>query len=113
MSFPVGVGGIPVYLGSSSVGSLASLKGRAIVESDHCAALGTVGDINFMNLQEYMLITKGGTRQDYSIHVEFLAAENCFRFIFFANGMPKRSSTLTIKNSTNERSNCVTLATRA
>ena len=112
MSFPVGVGGIPVYLGSSSQGSLASLKGRSIIESDHCAALGTVGDINFMNLQEYMLITKSGTKQDYSIHVQFLAAENCFRFIFFANGMPKRSSTLTIKNSSNARSNCVTLATR-
>jgi len=113
MSFPVGVGGVPVYLGASSQGSLATLKGRAIVESDHCAALGTVGDINLMNLQEYMLITKGGTRQDYSIHVQFLAAENCFRFIFFANGMPKRSSTLTIKNSSNARSNCVQLATRS
>lgn len=113
MSFPVGVGGVPVYLGASSQGTLATLKGRGVIESDHCAALGTVGDINFMNLSEYMLITKGGTRQDYSIHVQFLAAENCFRFIFFANGMPKRSSTLTIKNSSNARSNCVQLATRA
>jgi HK97 family phage major capsid protein len=113
MSFPVGVGGVPVYLGASSQGTLATLKGRSVIESDHCAALGTVGDINFMNLEEYMLITKGGTRQDYSIHVQFLAAENCFRFIFFANGMPKRSSTLTIKNSSNARSNCVKLATRA
>jgi len=114
LSFPVGVGGVPVYLGASSQGSLASLKGRAIIESDHCAALGTVGDINFVNLKEYMLITKDGTKQDYSIHVEFLAAENCFRFIFFANGMPKRSGTLTLKNSPSKpRSNCVTLATRA
>lgn len=113
MSFPVGVGGVPVYLGASSQGTLATLKGRAIVESDQCAALGDLGDINFMNLKEYMLITKGGTRQDYSIHVQFLAAENCFRFIFFANGMPKRSNTLTIKNSSNARSNCIQLAARA
>lgn len=113
MSFPVGVGGVPVYLGASSQGTLATLKGRAVVESDHCSALGDLGDINFMNLKEYMLITKGGTRQDYSIHVQFLAAENCFRFIFFANGMPKRSNTLTIKNSSNARSNCVQLAARA
>jgi len=113
MSFPVGVGGVPVYLGASSQGTLATIKGRGVIESDHCAALGDVGDINFMNLSEYMLITKGGTRQDYSIHVQFLAAENCFRFIFFANGMPKRSSTLTIKNSSNARSNCVQLAARA
>lgn len=113
LSFPVGTGGVPVYLPSSSQGTLATLKGREIIESDHCAALGTVGDINLMNLNEYMLIMKGGMYQDYSIHVEFVKAVNAFRFIVYANGMPKRSNNLTIKNSSNARSNCVKLATRA
>ena len=113
MAFPIGVGGVPVYLQASSVGSLASLKGRPIVESDLCAALGTVGDINFADLSQYMLIKKGGVLADTSIHVQFLAAENCFRFIFRANGMPKKNSALTIKNSSNTRSSFVSLATRA
>jgi HK97 family phage major capsid protein len=113
LSFPVGVGGVPVYLPASSVGTMATLKGRPIIESDHCAALGDLGDINFANLSEYMLITKGGVEQDYSIHVNFTTAENAFRFIFLANGMPKKSSALTIANSSNKRANFVTLDARA
>lgn len=113
LEFPVGVGGVPVYLPASSMGTLATLKGRPIIESDHCSALGTVGDINFIDLSDYMLIIKGGLITDYSIHVQFLTAENCFRFIFYANGMPKRSKTLTIKNSSIARSSSVSLATRA
>jgi HK97 family phage major capsid protein len=113
LSFPVGVGGVPIYLPASSVGTLANLKGRPIVESDQCSALGTVGDINFANLSEYMMIMKGGVQQDYSMHVNFLTAENAFRFIFLANGMPKKSSTFTNKNSSNARSNFVTTATRS
>jgi HK97 family phage major capsid protein len=112
LSFPVGVGGVPVYLPASSVGTVPSLKGRPIVENDNCATLGTVVDINFVDLSEYMLITKGGVAADTSIHVQFLAAENCFRFIFRANGMPKKNSALTIKNSSNTRSSFVTVATR-
>jgi HK97 family phage major capsid protein len=112
MEFPIGVGGVPVYLGASRQGTLSSLKGRPIVESDHCSALGTVGDINFVDFNDYMMIFKGGLQQDYSIHVQFLTAQNCFRFIFYANGMPKRSSSLTIKNSSNARSSCVKLQTR-
>jgi HK97 family phage major capsid protein len=113
MAFPLGVGGVPVYLQASAVGSVPSLKGRPIVESDHCAALGTVGDINFVDLSEYLLIYKGGIDMATSMHVQFLTAQNCFRFIFRANGMPKKRSSLTIKNSSNTRSSFVTLATRS
>lgn len=112
LQFPVGVGGVPVYLQASSMGTLATLKGRPIIESDACSALGIVGDINFVDLSQYMLIKKGGVLADTSMHVQFLAAENCFRFIFRANGMPKKNSALTIKNSSNTRSSFVTLATR-
>jgi HK97 family phage major capsid protein len=112
MQFPVGVGGVPVYLGASSIGTLASLKGRPIVESDHCSALGDVGDINFVDLKEYMMIKKGGVVADSSIHVQFLTDQNCFRFIFRANGMPKKDTALTIKNSAKTRSSFVTLQAR-
>lgn len=113
LEFPVGTGGVPVYLPASSVGALSTLKGRPIIESDACSALGDVGDINFVDLSQYMLIKKGGVLADTSMHVQFLAAENCFRFIFRANGMPKKNSALTIKNSTSTRSPFVTLAARA
>ena len=113
LSFPVGVGGVPVYLPATQAGTIDSLRGKPILESDHCAALGTVGDINFFDLSQYMLAYKGGVDAATSIHVQFLTAENCFRFIFRANGMPKRNKALTIKNSSNQRSPFITLATRA
>lgn len=112
LSFPVGTGGVPVYLPAAQVGSVATLKGRPIVETDHCSALGDEGDIIFANLSDYMLILKGGIQTDTSIHVQFLTAENAFRFIFRANGMPKRNRTISLKNSSNARSNIITLAAR-
>lgn len=112
LSFPVGVGGVPVYLPASAAGTIDTLRGKPIVESDHCSALGTVGDINLADLSQYMLAYKGGVDAATSMHVQFLTAENCFRFIFRANGMPKKSTALTIKNSTKQRSPFVTLATR-
>jgi hypothetical protein len=60
-----------------------------------------------------MLILKGGVQADTSMHVQFLTAENAFRFIFRMNGMPKRNKTMTIKNSSNARSSIVTLDARA
>ncbi len=113
LEFPVGTGGVPVYLPATQAGSLDILRGKTIVESDHCSALGTVGDVNFVDLSQYMLAYKGGVDAATSIHVQFLTAENCFRFIFRANGMPKRNKALTIKNSSKQRSPYITLATRA
>jgi HK97 family phage major capsid protein len=113
LNFPIGTGGVPVYLPAAQVGSVTTLKGRPILESDHCSALGDKGDILFVNLKEYMMIYKGGVQADTSMHVQFLTAENAFRFIFRMNGMPKRNKTMTIKNSSNARSSIVTLDARA
>lgn len=113
LNFPVGTGGVPVYLPATQVGQLDTLRGKSILESDQCSALGTVGDFNLVDLSEYLLVYKGGVDAATSIHVQFLTAENCFRFIFRANGMPKRKTDITIKNSSKTRSSFVTLATRA
>jgi HK97 family phage major capsid protein len=104
--------GVPVYLQASSEGTLATLKGRPIITTDLCSAIGDLGDLYFADLSDYMLITKGGVQADTSMHVQFLAAENCFRFIFRANGMPKKNSALTLKNSSNTRSSFITLQAR-
>ena len=113
LSFPVGVGGVPVYLPATAAGTIDTLRGKVIIESDQCSELGDLGDINFVDLSQYLLITKGGVQAATSMHVQFLTAENCFRFIFRANGMPKKNSALTIKNSAKQRSSFVALAARA
>ena len=114
MQFPIGTGGVPVYLPPSGLSEApyARLYGRPIIPSDHCSAIGDLGDIILADLNQYFLATKGGVQSVASIHVAFLTAENCFRFIFRANGRPKKDAALTIKNSSNKRSAFVTLQAR-
>jgi HK97 family phage major capsid protein len=109
----IGTGGVPVYLPAAQSGTVDMLRGLPIIESDHCSALGTVGDIIFTDLSQYLMVFKNGINKAVSVHVQFLTAENCYRFIYRVNGMPKRSQTLTLKNTTTTRSSIIALATRS
>ena len=86
--------------------------GKPILFEDSCSALGTKGDIMLVDPFQYILLTKGVARQDWSIHVEFLTDQNCFRMVYRCNGAPKVTTPLTIKNSTKTRSPFVALADR-
>ena len=85
---------------------------KPVLFEDSCSALGTAGDILLVDPFMYILLTKGTVKQDWSIHVEFLTDQNCFRMVFRCNGAPKVSKPLTIKNSTKTRSPFVALADR-
>ena len=85
---------------------------KPVLFEDSCAALGTKGDILLVDPWQYILLTKGTAKQDWSIHVEFLTDQNCFRMVFRCNGTPKVDTPLTIKNSTKKRSPFVALADR-
>lgn len=113
LEFPVGTGGVPVYLPATMDGQVDKMRGRGIIELDECSALGSAGDINFIDPNDYIMIYKGGVKKDVSIHVQFLTAQNAYRFIFRANGMPKHSLPLQIKNSSKKRSSCVSLGARS
>jgi len=89
-----------------------TILGKPILFDDNCSAVGDVGDVMLVDPYEYMLLQKGSIKQDWSIHVAFLTAQNCFRVIFRCNGAPKRSSAIKLKNSSNLRSPFVTLAAR-
>lgn len=114
MSFPVGTGGVPIFLpaGGISGSPLSTLYGRPIISMDHCSALGSKGDVILTDPKQYGLFRKGGVQAASSIHVAFLSAETCFRIIARANGRPKMSKQITIKNSSNKRSAYVTLEAR-
>ena len=86
---------------------------KPVLFEDHCSALGSKGDIMLVDPMQYILLTKGTAKQDWSVHVEFLTDQSCFRMVFRCNGAPKINKTLTIKNSTKARSPFVTLAARA
>ena len=85
---------------------------KPVLFEDSCAALGSAGDILLVDPYMYILLTKGTVKQDWSIHVEFLTDQNCFRVVYRCNGAPKVSSPLTVKNSTKPRSPFVALADR-
>lgn len=86
---------------------------KPVLFEDSCSALGTKGDINLIDPYQYILLTKGTAKQDWSIHVEFLTDQMAFRLVFRCNGAPKVKTPLTIKNSTKTRSPFITLAARS
>lgn len=114
LNLPVGTGGVPVYLPPSGASGApyATLLGKPIIESDHMAAAGSLGDIGLFNLKQYMLLKKGTVKQDMSIHVEFLTGQNCFRLQLRAGGAPKGNKPVKLKNSSVLRSAFVVLEDR-
>lgn len=88
------------------------LMGRPVVPHEHGAAVGTPGDIVLADFNQYVLIDKGGVRQDYSIHVNFLSDEGVFRFVYRVDGQTWWKKPLTPKSTGPTLSPFISLATR-
>jgi HK97 family phage major capsid protein len=88
------------------------LLGRPVIPVEHCAALGTPGDIILADMSQYLLIDKGAPRQDYSMHVNFLTDEGVFRFVYRVDGQPSWKKPLTPKSGGSTLAPFVSLATR-
>ena len=97
LAHAVGTGGVPVFVpaGGLSGSPFGTLLGRPITPIEHAAALGTVGDINLVDMSQYVLIEKGGPQEATSIHVEFLTDQQVFRWVLRTNGQPYQSAPLT------------------
>lgn len=113
LSHVVGTGGVPVWMqpGGLSNAPYGALLGKKINPIEQCSSLGTVGDIIFANWEEYIFAQKGGIAQASSIHVQFLTAQNVYRWLWRLNGRPSRSTYLTPANGSNYLSSIITLAT--
>ena len=117
MAYSVGTGGVPVYQGPSGLAGspYGTLKGLPAIPIEQASALGTVGDINLVNLQNgYILAEKGGIKVDMSIHVSFVYDQSVFRFVLRVDGQPVRSTPLTPYKggATATQSHFITLAAR-
>ena len=88
------------------------LLGRPVIPIEHCAAVGTPGDIILADMSQYLLIDKGAPRQDYSMHVNFLTDEGVFRFVYRVDGQPAWKKPLTPKSGSSTVAPFVSLATR-
>lgn len=98
--------------GGISGAQYQTILGRPVLFNDNCQAMGTKGDVLLADLKQYMLLKKGTAKQDWSMHVEFLTDQMCFRMVLRCNGTPKVTAPITLKNSTRTRSPFVTLAAR-
>lgn len=105
---------VPAYMpaGGLSVSPYATLMGRPVVPVEACSTLGDLGDIILVDLNQYWALTKGGVRQDTSIHLYFDQAITTFRFIFRLNGMPAWSAAITPQNGTATRGWAIALEAR-
>lgn len=105
----------PIWMpeGGLSAAPYQRILNRPVIYDDNCAALGSKGDVMLVDLSRYILVKKGSARQDWSMHVEFLTDQMCFRMVLRVNGAPDTNKTIKLKNSTLARSPFVTLAARA
>lgn len=113
--FSVGAGGVPIYVppGGQADAPLARLKGKPLIPVEYCSALGTVGDLIFVNLKAYLAAVRGMVDSTYSIHLKFDFNQTAFRMIFEMDGQPMLNSPITPYKGTSTYSPIVTLDTRA
>lgn len=90
-----------------------TIYGRPAIAIEQASALGDLGDIAFLDLSRYKLITKGGIQEDQSPHVRFIYWENTWRWSVSINGAPKDKSAITPYKGSSTVSPFVTLAARA
>ena len=97
MTLDAGTAGFPVYLppGGFSSSPYGMLYGRPVVPVEFASTLGDTGDIQLVDLSEYLLARKGGVEQAVSMHLQFLYAEQVFRAKLRVGGQPLWSSALT------------------
>lgn len=91
-------GKVPVYLpgGMAATAPFGTLLGRPILPIEGMAALGDLGDIAFVDLSQYLSVTKGGDiKTDVSMHLFFDYDITAFRFVFRLTGQPWWNSAVT------------------
>ncbi len=95
-----------------NTGATGFLMNKPVIEVEYASALGSVGDINFVDLSQYLKIDKGAPAAAESMHVRFLQDEMTFRLTFRVDGQPAWRSAMTPYNGSATQSPYVTLAAR-
>ena len=102
MQIGTGASGQLVYMppGGLSGTQYGTIYNIPVIPFGGCSKLGDVGDIVLADLDQYLTITKGGVRKDWSMHVYFLTDEMAFRTMFRANGQPMWKKSRKPENAT-------------
>jgi HK97 family phage major capsid protein len=106
------IGDMPVWQPNFAESPQGTILGRPILVSEQAEPVGDRGDIELVDPQSYMLISKGGVRRAVSMHVRFLFDEMMFRFTYRVDGQPLFRQALTPANGGPTLSPFVSLAAR-
>jgi len=112
MALSVGTGGSAVWLNNGVQGPPMTILGRPVYFTEKTPALGTTGDINFVDLSYYLLGDRQIMQAASSPHYKFANDKTAFRFIERVDGRPWLQSAITPKNSGPTLSPFVQIATR-
>jgi len=103
MALSVGTGGGPVWIGGwSQPGSdmpPMTILGRPVIFTEKTPALGTTGDLNFVDLSYYLIGDRQQVRVDSSEHFLFQNNQVAYRIIERVDGRPWLQSALTPHNN--------------
>lgn len=119
LSLTVGSNSYPVLILGGTTGNMREeipvdrILGRAAFASEHCAALGTAGDIIYTDPKSYFVVDKGGPKSAVSVHVRFLQDEQVLKMTYRVDGQPNRRAALTPFKGSDTLSTTVVVATRA
>jgi HK97 family phage major capsid protein len=112
---PTAASSTPAYMppGGLADAPYGRLKGRPVIPLEACSALGDLGDIILVDLNQYWALKKaGGLETSTSIHLYFDQDLTTFKFIFRVTGQPAWSSTIARQNGGNTLSWAVALQAR-
>lgn len=108
-------GGVPLFMMNQSLekAPLSTLLGRPIVWTEHCSAVGSVGDIVLADFSKYITATKAnkGLEMSTSMHLKFDYDKKVFKFVYRIDGKPMFNETFKSDN-TSEKSYFVALEAR-
>ena len=119
LNLAVGTGGSAVWLPANGLSGQPynTLMGLPLFLTEHCQALGTVGDIVLADWSQYLIGGKagGGIQTASSMHLYFNYDKTVYRFVLRYDGQPWWQSKLTPKHggAGASMSPFVALATRA
>lgn len=113
MSLDVGTGGSAIWLNNGQVGPPMTILGRPVVFTEKAETVGTVGDINFVDLGYYLIGDRQAMAAATSDHYKFRNQLTAISFTERVDGRPWLQSPITPNKGSNTLSPFVKLATRA
>jgi HK97 family phage major capsid protein len=113
MALSVGTGGSAIWLTNGVGAPVLTLLGRPVIMTEKApAALGSVGDLSFVDFGMYLIGDYQTMTIDSSPHVKFTSDKTTFRAIARNDGRPWLDSALTPHNNSATLSPFVQLGTR-